>query len=137
MYIFPMSGILSWKEKVLQIIDVCKLLGIGDLNVKLDNLADGFLKHCSHMLSEKVHLMQLLFPFGWIETIMTKKRHDLKNLFFFIAVKLLLGRFHTNGDNSRHITNQDRENCSSKVAPPAKFLPSVSSEFGKSWEPRS
>ena len=101
------------------------------------NLADGFLKHCSHMLSEKVHLMQLLFPFGWIETIMTKKRHDLKNLFFFIAVKLLLGRFHTNGDNSRHITNQDRENCSSKVAPPAKFLPSVSSEFGKSWEPRS
>ena len=93
MYIFPMSGILSWKEKVLQIIDVCKLLGIGDLNVKLDNLADGFLKHCSHMLSEKVHLMQLLFPFGWIETIMTKKRHDLKILFFFYRCEIVTWTF--------------------------------------------
>ena len=136
MYIFPMSGILSWKEKVLQIIDVCKLLGIGDLNVKLDNLADGFLKHCSHMLSEKVHLMQLLFPISWI-TVTNKKDTVLKIWSVFIAVKLLLGCFHTNGDDSRQITNQNRENCSSKVTPPEKFLPSVSLEFGNCLEPRS
>ena len=61
MYIFPMSGILFWKEKVLKII-VCDLLGIGDLIVKLDILTLPMV--CSHMLSEKVHLMQLLFPFS-------------------------------------------------------------------------
>ena len=83
------------------------------------NLADGFLKHCSHMLSEKVHLMQLLFPISWI-TVTNKKDTVLKIWSVFIAVKLLLGCFHTNGDDSRQITNQNRENCSSKVTPPKK-----------------
>ena len=101
------------------------------------NLADGFLKHCSHMLSEKVHLMQLLFPLIELKLSWPKKNTTLKIWSFFIAVNLLLGRFHTNGDDSRHITNQDWENCSSKVAPPEKFLQSVSSEFGKCWDPRS
>ena len=45
------------------------------------NLSDGFLQHCSHMLSEKVHLMQLLFPFSWITIYHDQKKHDLKNLF--------------------------------------------------------
>ena len=120
-----MSGRLSWEGKALQL---SAIHWDWWFYVKLGvfNLAHGFFKHCCHMLFVEVHLMKLLFPFRWA-IIMTKQN----DTWYFHYSDLLLGRFHTNGHNSPHITDQYWENGPRKVRPPAKFLLSVSLKCGK------